>query len=92
MGKTLTEIENLSNREIEEWMIFYSIDPFGEVRADLRSAMQTAHLISPHLKKGKSVKLSDFMLDFEPKKQMTNEQIKTVLSGLTAGVLKNGNS
>ena len=71
----------VNSKELSEWQAYYRIEPFGEKRSDLRFALMTANLMSPHMKKGKSPKLSDFMLDFEPKKQMTNDEIKNVLKG-----------
>lgn len=32
----------MSSAEFAEWMAYYSIDPFGEERADLRQAMTTS--------------------------------------------------
>jgi len=75
----------MPNREIEEWIAFYNIEPFGEVRQDLRFALMTAHLISPHLKSGHKQKLGDYMLDFEPKKAMTADEIKSALMGIPHG-------
>jgi len=85
LGKSIKEIERMDNRELLEWMAFYNIEPFGEERMDLRFALMTAHLISPYLKKGHKIKLKDFMLDFEPKKAMTAEEIKAVLMGVANG-------
>ncbi len=61
-------------------MAFYRLMPFGDDRADLRSALQTANLISPHLKKGHTPKLKDYMIDFEPKVPMSPDEIKNVLA------------
>ena len=66
-------------------MAYYTIEPFGEERMDLRFALMTAHVVSPYLKKGHKPKLSDYMLNFEPKKQMTPDEIRTVLMGLSHG-------
>jgi len=63
-------------------MAFYKLEPFGEERMDLRCALMTAHLVSPYIKKGHKPKLSDYMLSFEPKKQMTPEEMKSVLLGI----------
>ena len=75
----------MDNREILEWIAFSNIEPFGEERMDLRFALMTAHLMAPHLKKGHHSKLSDYMLNFEPKKVMTPDQIKSVLMGIPNG-------
>jgi len=66
-------------------MAFYKLEPFGEERMDLRFALMTAHLISPHLKKNHKPKLSDYMISFEPKRQMSVDEIKSVLMGISHG-------
>lgn len=37
-------LARLSSRQISEWMAYYTLDPFGEERADLRAAMICALL------------------------------------------------
>jgi len=61
-------------------MAFYSMEPFGEVRADMRAALIAAHVAAGA--GAKDIKFDDFMLNFEPKEQMTQEQIKAVLRSL----------
>lgn len=78
-------VENLTTKEINEWIAFYTLNPFGEERMDLRFALMTAHLLTPHIKKGHKPKLSDYMINFEPKRQMTPEEIRNVLKGITNG-------
>jgi hypothetical protein len=77
-------VEELPYKEFREWMVFYRMEPFGEYRMDLRMALMTANLISPHLKRGVNVKLEDFMLKFRPKRQSL-EEMRTVLQGLCDG-------
>lgn len=48
--------------EFAEWMAYYDIDPFGEERADLRSAINTATMVNLWSTKGaRSVKPIEFM-------------------------------
>lgn len=70
-------LQRISSKELTEWMAFYSIEPFGEVRADMRAAL-IAHTVAAGAG-AKKIKLEDFMLKFEPQEQMSNEQIKGVL-------------
>ncbi|WP_386696683.1 DUF4035 domain-containing protein [Lonepinella sp. MS14436] len=45
MGKTLSEIEQLSERELGEYELFYQQQPFGLWREDYRTA-QIAHILA----------------------------------------------
>jgi hypothetical protein len=62
----------------------YQVEPFGEVRADMRSALIAS--IIANVNRGKNQKafsLSDFMFDFEPKKPQSPEEMKTLLQAFT---------
>lgn len=59
-------LASMSSRELSEWVAFYRVEPFGEERADLRSALQTATVANMKRGKGKRpFKLSDFLLKFD---------------------------
>lgn len=64
LGKHLHEIESLPASEVNRWMNFYSQEPFGLVRDDLRCGIIGAAITQPHMKKGKSAKPADFMPRF----------------------------
>jgi len=76
----------MSYREIRDWMAIYKIEPFGEYRADLRSAIVACVIANAN--RGKNAppfKVDDFMPKFGPPRQMSNDEIKNVLKGLTDG-------
>lgn len=57
-------LDRMSSAELSEWMAFYSIEPFGEERADLRQALTTSAVhnsIQAHAKHPKWTKYQDFM-------------------------------
>ena len=62
MGKTLSEIEQMPERELQEYELFYQEQPFGLWREDYRTA-QISHLLAMINRdpKAKSPELSDFM-------------------------------
>ena len=68
MGRFVEDIEqNMSVLEFMEWELFYSIEPFGELRADLRSAheMQQQGNIHRNSKTKKAPwRLKDFIMSF----------------------------
>jgi hypothetical protein len=75
-------LSKLDSREISEWMAYYSIDPFGEVRADYRMAMSCCLLANINRGKGQPFKVSDFMPEFGPKKEQTVDEMKALLMGM----------
>lgn len=87
MGKSVREIENeFTHTELIEWMIYYKIEPFGEIRADMRTASICQMLAN--INRGKNRKpypLKNFMLFRDipnglPKKQSTEEMKEILLS------------
>ena len=51
----------MSSRELSEWIAFAGIEPFGDQRADLRSAIVAATVANCHRATGKAFAPSDFM-------------------------------
>lgn len=62
MGKTLSEIDQMPERELQEYELFYQEQPFGLWREDYRTA-QISHLLAMINRdtKAKPPELSDFM-------------------------------
>lgn len=61
-------LARLSSRQISEWMAYYTLDPFGEERADLRAAMICALLANINRdpeKKREPYTAEEFMPRFE---------------------------
>lgn len=85
LHKTVDELLNsISSRELSEWMAYDNIEPFGEIRADMRAGAIVQAIIAPYVKKGHKVpKLQQCMLNFdnEEKKPMTSGEIKGFLMG-----------
>jgi len=82
LKKSIGWVEALPYREFREWQAYYNIEPFGESRADLRSAINAC--VVANANRGKNTpafKVDDFMPKFENKKPMTNQEIKNVLKG-----------
>ncbi len=58
-------LERIDSVEFTQWQAEYAIEPWGEERDDLRSALQTAHLVAPQLKPGTVVPVKRFLLTFD---------------------------
>ncbi len=55
-------MSQIDSREISEWQAYYSIDPFGDQRADIRMAILASAVVAPHIERGKTApKPADFM-------------------------------
>ena len=73
MGKTLSEIEQIPERELQEYELFYQEQPFGLWREDYRTA-QISHLLAMINRdpKAKPPELLDFM-PFYKERQVEND-------------------
>jgi hypothetical protein len=61
LGCTVAELETtMSAAEYREWIAFYSIDPWGDQRADMRMARLAKTLLLPHTKS--EIDPNDFLL------------------------------
>ena len=85
-------LKRLTEYQMNEWKAYYSIEPFGEGRADWRqgvTSMLYANANRPCNKKGrpttKAYKVEDFMLGIKEKKQrqQTQEEIANTLCMLS---------
>lgn len=57
----------MSSKEITEWMAYNNLEPFGEERADVRSAMIACVMANAFSKK--KHKIEDFILKFKRRKK-----------------------
>ncbi len=73
--------------ELSEWIAFASIEPIGEARADMRAAMICCtfanYFAASQGSKAPPCKLEDFMPKFDPPKQQSEDDMKTILKGLS---------
>lgn len=61
-------------------MAFSQVEPFGEERADLRSAIIACIIANVNREKDqKPFEVSDFMPKFDPPKEQSEEQMKLFL-------------
>ncbi len=79
-------LARISSRELTEWAAYYQVEPFGEERADLRSAIVATNIANGNRAKGqKPYKIEDFMPKFEKKSQSREEMIQ-VAAMMTAAL------
>lgn len=80
-------MREVDSEEFAEWMDEYDASPFGEERADLRSAIVACALVNAW---GGKCKVKDFMPDFERKKakQMSPAVMQMMLRSVAQVVEK----
>lgn len=63
LKKTVRELEQvLTVKELAGWYAFYELDPFGELRGDIRASIGAAAICSAF---GAKVSAEDLMPDFD---------------------------
>jgi len=77
-------LARISSRELAEWAIFYQSEPFGEARADVRSAIIASVVANSNRdpkKRKKAFTIEDFIPKFgeqEKRQQGWEEQLQNV--------------
>jgi hypothetical protein len=78
LGRTVEELDaSMTTDEFYQWIAYSTLEPWGEDRADWRSAHTNA-LLSSLLGSGKKqIKITDYLLKFEKPKAKTNTGLTT---------------
>ena len=77
-------LARMDSRELSEWIAWYNFEPFGEERADMRSAIIACVVHNTQCtKKTQMKKVSDFMPKFRPPEPMDWQEIKETLRKMT---------
>ncbi len=85
LGMTVEELGvRMSSRELSEWLAFERIEPFGDVRADIRQAMTTMFIANQWRKKGQPPIEIDAFLPYLPKAQASDQSILSLAKTLGA--------
>lgn len=74
-------LERMSWVEFVEWMAFYQMEPFGEMRADLRSGIIASTFANCHRdpdKQREPFKASDFMPQFDRKPETRTQDPRSM--------------
>ena len=87
MGCTVRELlGRIDSHELSEWQAYYTLDPFGEERADLRAGIIASVIanVNRDPKKGPPFKPSQFMplIEEEEKVEQTQEVQMSVLASI----------
>jgi hypothetical protein len=71
-------LSEISSEELTEWMAYAELEPFGEERADLRSATVAAVIANANRdrkKRPQPYKVSDFMPKFDRQEQTEEDML-----------------
>lgn len=70
----------MSFREYQEWRAYFRLEPFGEVREDLRNARLCYEVAAPWRKKGgPPARLTDYLLGYERPKLSPEDQERMMM-------------
>lgn len=75
-------MRNLDSAELTEWMAYYTIEPFGEQRADLRAGIIASTLVNMNrAKSSKAVSPREFMpfIDDDTKQKLASKKLRDAL-------------
>ena len=73
VARTQSEMDR---REYAEWQAYYRIEPFGPHREDLQAGVVASVVANVNRRRGsKPFSPSDFVLDFEPRRKQTPEDM-----------------
>ena len=90
-GMTRAELmERISSQELNEWMAFYTLEPFGADAYYLGHAITASTVANANRGKStKAMKVQDFMPQFEKKEQGVDEMlnIAAVMTAAMGGTI-----
>ena len=70
----------MSSAELTEWMAFAEVEPFGEERADLRSAIVAQVIANVNRRPGtKAYRVEDFMPKFDQRAPTPEQEVALFL-------------
>jgi len=74
-------LRGMSATEFLDWQVYAELEPFGEIRADYRSAALQALIanVNRDVKKGRPYRVEDFLLRFEAAKERDWRDLKRAL-------------
>lgn len=75
-------LARLDSRELAEWLAFYNLEPFGDVRADYRSAIIAQQVHNGNCTRRSDMRKVDAFLPVKQRKRpMTFKDIGAMLGG-----------
>lgn len=87
LGRSVRWVEkNVSSLELAEWIALLAVEPWGAYRLDLLNAISCYASAAPWCK---GTKISDWMPQFEGKKELEGEQLLLALKSLGGKVRGN---
>lgn len=69
-------LKHLTPEQLRDWMAFHSINPIGDRRADIRTAVQTRHLRAAWVDEDEPASTFLPQFDAEPDEPETEAQVK----------------
>jgi len=80
-------LDRISSTELNEWMLFYEMEPFGSEADFLGHAITSSTIANVNRSKGKkAMKPKDFMPKFEKEKTQSVDQMIGFAAAMTAAL------
>jgi hypothetical protein len=73
-------LARIDSKELAEWMVYYSLDPFGNERGDLQAGIIASTVANANSGKGRAFQPSDFMPYADGKQEQTANDMKATLN------------
>lgn len=78
LGKTVEQLgDEMSYAELLDWVDYYRLEPFGEIRQDLRNALLCTLIANQNrdLRKQKAATIADFMLTTKDMQEAVADEV-----------------
>ena len=81
-------LRSMSALQFEEWADFYSQEPWGEWRSDLRAGIVASTIANVHLKQGADPLTPQDFMPFMEKPPISEQEIERKIETFMAGCTK----
>lgn len=77
-------LEAMPARQLNRWLAYYSLEPFGAVRGDIQAGVIASTVANVHRGKTQTAFTpNDFLPNFKPKPKQTGAQIAAALNSIS---------
>ena len=83
MGCTRAELlQRISAKELQEWIAYSIVEPFGEERMDWHFATLIHAVLQPHLKKDSKLSVKDCLLKFGKERKQSAGEVLAIIEAM----------
>jgi hypothetical protein len=86
LGRTIGELLELPDRELQRWARYWAIEPWGPHRDNIHTAMLCVQVLRPYLPDNSKIGIDDFML--KDAKEIKHNRMKQLVSQMGAAAAR----